>query len=101
MNATRTALRPSLSFLHQWRRSNLPREPVEARLLLAAERAVEAIERRLHDIERLQRCLEPLLHRSDAAGRRQVCLAGATRLEVLGSAACGLDERFERGRLRL
>src|SRR5262245_27747957 len=39
-NATRTASRPSLSFLLRRRRSALPREPVEARLLLIAERAV-------------------------------------------------------------
>src|SRR5262245_53372274 len=75
--------------------SALAREPVEARLLLVAERTVEAVKRRLHDIERLQGGLEPLLHGGDAAGRCQIRIAGAIRLEVYVSTACSLGERLE------
>src|SRR5882724_12356518 len=81
--------------------SALTGEPIEARLLLVAERTVEAIECRLHGIERVQRGLEPLLHRGDATGRGHVLVALAARLEILGGFACCLAERLERGRLLL
>lgn len=49
-------------------------EPIEARLLFVAERAIKVHQRWLNRIESLQHGIEPILHRCQTPGRRQ-CLS--------------------------
>src|SRR5215467_12878086 len=45
-------------------------DPVESRFLLARQRRVEVLKRRLHGVGGIDHCLQSLLHRREAAGRR-------------------------------
>ena len=52
-------------------------EPIETLFLLVAERAVKLLERGLHGLHRAQHCIEPLLHRLQAADRGERSIRGA------------------------
>src|SRR5215469_6594798 len=62
----------------------LPRQPIEARLLLVTERAVKLRQRRLDGVDRLQHGAEALLHGGEAAGRRQRLVLRAVLAQDIG-----------------
>src|SRR4029450_8866200 len=59
-------------------------EPIETLFLLVAERAVKLLERGLHGLHRAQHCIEPLLHRLQAADRGERSIRGALRAQQIG-----------------
>src|SRR5215475_11712721 len=56
-------------------------DPVESRFLLARQRRVEVIERRLHGVGGIDHCLQSLLHRRETAGRCDRRFVGAGALQ--------------------
>src|SRR5215471_1870043 len=65
-------------------------EPVETLLLLVAERAIKLFERGLHGLHRVQHRVEPLLHRLQAADRRERAVGRALRAQQTGSFSRGV-----------
>jgi hypothetical protein len=57
---------------------------IEVRLLLVRQRSVEALQRRLHDLDCLYHCIEPLFHFRDTRGRRQRLVGRAICLKKIG-----------------
>src|SRR5260370_25177929 len=65
-------------------------EPIETFLLLVAERCVKLLERRLHGLHRPQHGVEALLHRLQAANRRERPVGLALPAQQIGSVSRGV-----------
>src|SRR5262245_58511697 len=65
-------------------------EAIEALLLLVAKGAIKLLERGLHGLHRAQHCIEPLLHRLQAADRRERPIGGAIRVQQIDRLGGGI-----------
>src|SRR5262249_47554227 len=75
-------------------------EPIEALLLLVAERSVKLLERGLDGLHRAQHRIEPLLHRLQAADGRERWVGGAIRAQQIDRLRRGVLQVLERAALR-
>src|SRR5262245_8010996 len=75
-------------------------EPIEALLLLVAERSVKLREGGLDRLHGAQHRIEPLLHRLQAADRRERSIGGAIRAQLIDRLGCGVLQVLERAALR-
>src|SRR5262249_945450 len=75
-------------------------EPIEALLLLVAQRSVELLERGLDGLHRAQHRIEPLLHRLQAADGRERRGGGAIRVQQIDRLGRGVLQLLERAALR-
>src|SRR5262249_19814148 len=77
------------------------RDGVEARLLLVAERLVEALQRRPHGLHGRKHDLQPALHGRKPSGRDAREILRATGLEHIDGLGAGGPQFLERGALRI
>src|SRR5882724_1011798 len=75
-------------------------QPIEARLLLAAQRGIELIQCRLHQFGCLHHGLEPLLHRLQPSDRRERHVVRAGGLQLLNGLLRRRAQAVERFLLR-
>ena len=76
------------------------RQPIEAFLLLVAERAVELLEHGLDGLHRLEHRSEPLLHGFQPDHRRERLVSWAIRFQEIDGLGGRVLELLERGALR-